>query len=193
VGSGQRKIGNRTLIIKSGPRAQSDVEITERKCLGPWGRTAGRATLAACGAVGLIAAGAAVPAGAATVPVGAGVAVQPGFENYHEDVYIHARCAFYKGEITWGRHDIIGEYYVGTNGTLSAHNCREGDAILSLHYDTVDNPRTERVGKVQHERAEKVAYENEDWVNSYKDIWVELCYYSPHGACVHMGPGWPRK
>jgi hypothetical protein len=51
---------------------------------------------------------------------------QPDFENYSKKVYIHARCAFYRGEIAWGRHDVIGEYYVETSGLLSARGCEEG-------------------------------------------------------------------
>jgi hypothetical protein len=109
---------------------------------------------------------------------------QPDFENYSKKVYIHARCAFYKGEIAWGRHDVIGEYYVETSGLLSARDCEEGKAILHLHYDTVDNPKWPLVGTVQHHYARRVGLSNEDWLNSYKDIFVELCYVSPHGACV---------
>src|SRR5580698_2109430 len=112
------------------------------------------------------------------------LAAYPSIENYSKRVYIHARCAFYKGEIAWGRHDVIGEYYVETSGLLSAVKCHEGKTILHLHYDTVDNPRTPLVGAVQHGHAKRVALTNEDWLNSYKDIYVELCYVGSHGACV---------
>jgi len=118
---------------------------------------------------------------------------RPDFENYSKRADIHARCASYKGEIAWGRHDIVEEYYVETNGLLDAADCKEGKAILHLHYDTVSNPRAPLVGHVDHGYAKRVGLENEDWLNSYKDIYVELCYVGLHGACVNFGPGAPRR
>lgn len=116
--------------------------------------------------------------------IAASAPTHPDLENYSKKISIHARCATYKGEIAWGRHDVIGEYYVETSGLLSAAKCHEGKAILHLHYDTVDNPKTPLVGTVQHRHAKRVGLSNEDWLNSYKDIHVELCYVGPHGACV---------
>lgn len=141
---------------------------------------------------------------AATTPDPLAVAQSPGSRThddsrtppratprYEESLSSTIRCATWSGILSWGGNGSIAvPAYIQLEGVIH-DNCNNGWARLYLHWDTINNPHEVNPGYAGPNSHSNTPYETEDHINTYKDIWVQLCSSDSTGyRCGNKkGPG----
>jgi hypothetical protein len=111
--------------------------------------------------------------------------------RYEQSLSSTIRCATWSGILSWGGNgSILVPAYIQLEGVIH-DNCNNGFATLHLHWDTINNPKEPLVGYAEPESQSNTPYHTEDHVNTYKEIWVQLCSADSTGhRCGNMkGPG----
>jgi len=115
----------------------------------------------------------------------------PAAPQYEQSLSSTIRCATWSGILSWGGNgSILVPAYIQLEGVIH-DKCNNGFAILYIHWDTINNPKDERAGYAEPNSQSNTPYHTEDHVNTYKDIWVELCSADNTGyRCGNRkGPG----
>jgi hypothetical protein len=122
------------------------------------------------------------------------VAMVPYRPDDTQKIDIPTRCAKFKGDLSWGNSGGVPphEAYIEITNAELSDTCKEGYAQLFIHWDTIDNPKTIEVAKVEAGHKKRTPYHTEDPVNNYKDIYVYVCFFVREGdyhCSKHYGPG----
>lgn len=139
-----------------------------------------------------------IPAGAAVQPHRGTVGTSSAHSSsaspdYEQSLSSSITCASWKGDLSWGGNgSILDPAYIDLTSSVLKDTCSSGYAQLFIHWDTIDNPKTEQVGKnVGPNSSGNRPFSTSDEFNTYKDIYVYICSEGAGGyRCGnHKGPG----
>jgi len=110
---------------------------------------------------------------------------------YEQSLSSSIQCAHWSGILSWGGNGSpVVPAYIQLEGVIY-DTCNNGWARLYLHWDTINNPKEVNPGYAGPNSHSNTPYDTSDRINTYKDIWVQLCSSDHAGyRCGNKkGPG----